>query len=121
ATLVLEDDRKAAAYGFRGARFFLESLQKYYGARTRPTGKLDVDRSFLTESELDQAMALRNTPGSPVHSLVGDPACARETVQRFADAGVDELILVMQMGTVAHELIMESLRCFAEKVMPHFG
>jgi alkanesulfonate monooxygenase SsuD/methylene tetrahydromethanopterin reductase-like flavin-dependent oxidoreductase (luciferase family) len=51
----------------------------------------------------------------------GKSACARESVQRFADVGVDELILVMQMGTVPHELIMESLRTLAEKVMPHFN
>jgi len=31
------------------------------------------------------------------------------------DAGVDELILVMQMGTVPHELILQSLRTFAEE------
>jgi alkanesulfonate monooxygenase SsuD/methylene tetrahydromethanopterin reductase-like flavin-dependent oxidoreductase (luciferase family) len=121
ATLVLEDDRKACAYGYRGARFFFETLQRYYSAGTRPTGKLDVARGFFTEGELDQAMALRNTAGSQVHSVIGDPACARETVQRFVDAGIDELILVMQMGTVPHELIMESLRCFAEDVMPHFA
>ncbi len=36
------------------------------------------------------------------------------------EIGVDELILVMQMGTVPHELIMESIRTFAEQVMPHF-
>ena len=52
--------------------------------------------------------------------MVGDPASARETVERFKDAGVDELILVMQMGTVPHELVMESLKVFAEDVMPHF-
>jgi hypothetical protein len=45
---------------------------------------------------------------------------ARESVQRFVDAGVDELILVMQMGTVPQELILQSLRTFAEDVMPHF-
>jgi hypothetical protein len=33
---------------------------------------------------------------------------------------VDELILVTQMATVPHEIIMESLRTFAAKVMPHF-
>ena len=49
------------------------------------------------------------------------PEAAKETVARFADIGVDELILVMQMGTVPHELIMQSLRTFAEKVMPHFA
>ena len=46
---------------------------------------------------------------------------ARESVQRFVDVGVDELILVQQMGTVPHEIVMESLRTFAEDVMPHFA
>ena len=66
-------------------------------------------------------MAERNAPGSQVTLVVGDPACARETVERFRDIGVDELILVMQMGTVPHDIVMESLRTFAEQVMPHFG
>ena len=47
----------------------------------------------------------------------------RDTLARYARkrAGVDELILVMQMGTVPHALILESLKTFAEKVMPHFA
>ncbi|MBI5515599.1 MAG: LLM class flavin-dependent oxidoreductase [Deltaproteobacteria bacterium] len=121
ATLVLDDDRKACAYGLRGARFFLESLSTYYLSQSRPVGPLKVPRDFLPDDELAQAMALRNTEGSQVATIVGDPGSARETVQRFKDIGVDELILVMQMGTVPHALIMESLRTFAEKVMPHFG
>jgi alkanesulfonate monooxygenase SsuD/methylene tetrahydromethanopterin reductase-like flavin-dependent oxidoreductase (luciferase family) len=121
AALVLEDDRKACAYGLRGARFFAESLSRYYLPGARPIGRLDVPRDFLSEDELDAAMALRNTEGSPVAAIVGDPGCARETVQRFVEIGVDELILVMQMGTVPHEVIMESLRTFAEKVMAHFA
>jgi alkanesulfonate monooxygenase SsuD/methylene tetrahydromethanopterin reductase-like flavin-dependent oxidoreductase (luciferase family) len=121
ATLVLDDDRKACAYGLRGARFFLEGLQRYYVPADRPVGELPISRDFLAEGELDEAMSLRNTEGSQVATIVGDPACAREAVQRFVDVGVDELILVMQMGTVPHELIMESLRTFAEKVMPHFA
>ena len=52
--------------------------------------------------------------------MVGDPAAARESVERFAAAGVDELILVMQLGTVPHEVVYESMRTFAERVMPHF-
>jgi alkanesulfonate monooxygenase SsuD/methylene tetrahydromethanopterin reductase-like flavin-dependent oxidoreductase (luciferase family) len=121
AALILDDDRKACAYGLRGARFFLESMTRYYMGGKRPIGKLDVPRNFLSESDLDDAIAARNEPGSQVASIVGDPACARETVSRFQDIGVDEVILVMQMGTVPHELVMESLRTFAEKVMPHFG
>jgi alkanesulfonate monooxygenase SsuD/methylene tetrahydromethanopterin reductase-like flavin-dependent oxidoreductase (luciferase family) len=120
ATLVLDDDRKACSYGFRGARFFLESLQRYYVANERPLGELPISRDFLSEGDLDAAAKLRNTEGSPMAAIIGDPSAARESVQRFVDIGVDELILVMQMGTVPHALIMESLRTFAEKVMPHF-
>ena len=96
-------------------------MAQYYLSGTRPIGRLPVQRDFLPESELQSAMAERNVPGSPVTLIVGDPASARETVERFRDIGVDELILVMQMGTVPHELVMESLRTFAEQVMPHFA
>jgi hypothetical protein len=34
---------------------------------------------------------------------------------------VDELILVMQMGTVPGEIVLESVRTFGEKVLPHFA
>jgi alkanesulfonate monooxygenase SsuD/methylene tetrahydromethanopterin reductase-like flavin-dependent oxidoreductase (luciferase family) len=121
ATLVLEDDRKACLYGMRGSRFFTESLARYYLGGTRPLGRLDVPREFLGHEDLEAARANRNRPGSPAATIVGDPVSARESVQRFVDAGIDELLLVMQMGTVPHELVMESLRTFAEKVMPHFG
>lgn len=121
ATLVLEDDRKACQYGYRGSRFFIEALSRYYFGGDRPTGELKIPRDFMPEEDMEEAMAQRNTEGSQLATIVGDPACARETVSRLADIGVDELILVMQMGTVPHELVMESMRTFAEKVMPHFG
>jgi alkanesulfonate monooxygenase SsuD/methylene tetrahydromethanopterin reductase-like flavin-dependent oxidoreductase (luciferase family) len=121
AALVLEDDHEACRYGLRGARFFAESLARYYLAGARPLGRLDVGRDFFSDEELRDAKELRNAPGTQVAAIVGDPECAKETVARFVDIGVDELILVMQMGTVPHELIMKSLRTFAEKVMPHFA
>lgn len=120
-TLVLDDDKKACEYGFRGARFFAESLARYYFVGDRPTGYIDVPRDFMTPDELKEAMSYRNAENSTLTAILGDPSAARETIQRFVKAGVDELICVMQMGTVPHELIMESLKTFAEKVMPHFG
>lgn len=117
-TLVLDDDRKACRYGMRGARFFTNALARYYFHGDRPTGTLDIPREFFTDDELDEAMAARAE--AAIGAVIGDPVHARERVARYAEAGVDELILVMQMGTVPHELVMESLRTFAEKVMPHF-
>lgn len=117
--LVLPDDREACRYGLRGARFFTEALGAYYYGR--PTGKLGIPRDFLPEQELNEIMAYRNAPGSHMTAIVGDPVAVRETVARFQKAGVDELMLIMQLGTVPHELIMKSIRTFGEKVLPHFA
>ena len=118
--LVLEDDREACEYGFRGARFFQESLATYLYSGERVVGRLDVSRDTLPDAQLAKIMAARNAPGSALNSVIGDPKCAIEAVGRFQSAGVDELILVTQMATIPHELILRSLRTFAEKVMPHF-
>src|SRR5688500_18315012 len=121
ASLILDDDLEACRYGLRGARFFSESLGRYYAGGVRPIGELDVPRDFMSDADIDAARKARNAPGSQLAYCVGDPSAAREYVERMVDVGVDELILVMQMGTVPHELIMKSLRTFAEKVMPHFA
>lgn len=120
-TLVLDDDREACAYGFRGARFFQESLATYFFSRERIAGPIDVTRDPLTRPELEKAMKSRNGPASVLTSIIGDPVSARESVNRFQRAGVDELILVFDMGTVPDEVRARSARTFAEKVMPYFA
>jgi alkanesulfonate monooxygenase SsuD/methylene tetrahydromethanopterin reductase-like flavin-dependent oxidoreductase (luciferase family) len=119
--VVLRDDRKACEYGFRGGRFFAECLGTYFFGNQRPVGPLDITRDRLSPRSLDEAMAGRNRSGSQLVAINGDPVSARETVARYRAAGVDELILVMQLGTVPQEIVLESLRTFAEDVMPHFS
>ena len=119
--LCLPDDRKACRYGIRGANFFAESLAVYYFGHKRPTGPLPVRREFLDDSDLDEAMDFRLAEDAPAMNVLGDPSHCREIVSRFQSAGVDELILVMQAGTVPHELVMESIKTFGEGVMPHFA
>jgi alkanesulfonate monooxygenase SsuD/methylene tetrahydromethanopterin reductase-like flavin-dependent oxidoreductase (luciferase family) len=119
--LCLSDDRKACEYGMRGARFFQESLAIYYFGSTRPTGELAVSREFLNPEELEDAMAFRGAEDAPAMSVIGDPVRCKEIVSRFAEAGVDEIILVMQAGTVPAELVLESIRTFGEKVLPDFA
>jgi alkanesulfonate monooxygenase SsuD/methylene tetrahydromethanopterin reductase-like flavin-dependent oxidoreductase (luciferase family) len=119
-TLVLPDDRRACRYGFRGARFFAESMATYYLGSERPIGKLQVPRDFLSDQDLEAAMSFRTAEGSQCNAVIGDPAAAREMVSRFVSVGVDEIICVMQMGTVPHELVLESIRTFGEHVIPHF-
>jgi alkanesulfonate monooxygenase SsuD/methylene tetrahydromethanopterin reductase-like flavin-dependent oxidoreductase (luciferase family) len=119
--LVLDNDREACRYGYRGARFFSETLGRYYFGDDRPIGPLPVSRDFFDDSVLEAAMQARNSSDDQINAMCGDASYAREFVERFREIGVDELILVMQMGTVPHELVLESVRTFGEKVLPHFA
>jgi alkanesulfonate monooxygenase SsuD/methylene tetrahydromethanopterin reductase-like flavin-dependent oxidoreductase (luciferase family) len=119
ATLVIEDDYEACRHGLRGATFFTEAMLHYAG-RERPVGKTSASREFPSDENIERFRRYRNTSRSQLSSLIGDPISVRESVQRFVNAGVDELIMVMQTGTTSHELVMRSIRTFAEKVMPHF-
>jgi alkanesulfonate monooxygenase SsuD/methylene tetrahydromethanopterin reductase-like flavin-dependent oxidoreductase (luciferase family) len=120
ATLVLRDDREACRHGLRGAQFFLKSMLYYFGTQN-PAGATPAPREFPPDEEVERFRRRRNTPHSQLSAVIGDPAAARETIQRFVDVGVDELIFVMQTGTTADELVRESMRTMAEKVMPHFA
>jgi alkanesulfonate monooxygenase SsuD/methylene tetrahydromethanopterin reductase-like flavin-dependent oxidoreductase (luciferase family) len=65
-------------------------------------------------------MAFRSDAESQLVAIVGDPSACKDQIARFREVGVDELILVMQLGTVPHETVMKSIRTFGEKVLPHF-
>lgn len=120
ASLVLTDDHKACQHGLRGSTYFTEAMLHYYRGE-RPVGAIPIKRDFLPDDYVQDFRRVRNTPKSQLSSVMGDPRAARESVQRFVDARVDEVMLVMQTGTTPHELVMESIRTFGEKVMPYFG
>jgi alkanesulfonate monooxygenase SsuD/methylene tetrahydromethanopterin reductase-like flavin-dependent oxidoreductase (luciferase family) len=119
--LCLPDDREACRYGFRGAQFFISALTHYYMTGKRPTGALPVPRDFLDDRGLAAMMDGRVADQTLAMNVIGDPPHCRDIVARYVKAGVDELILVMQAGTIPHELIMQSIRLFGEQVMPHFA
>lgn len=117
--LCLDDDRKACEYGLRGARFFNQALAHYYSPSKKQPGPVEANRSFLSDKQLEGNMSLRLSDEALGLNVVGDPWHCRETISRYQAAGVDELILIMQLGTVPHELIMQSIRTLGEKVLPH--
>jgi len=120
ATFVLKDDYRACKYGLCGAMYFTQAMFHYYGPE-RPVGKLNVPTDFPPDDHIKGFRQQRNSPRSQLSCIIGDPISARESVQRFVDVGVDELILVMQTGTTPHELTMESIRTFGEEVLSHFS
>lgn len=118
--LVLQDDTAACRHGLRGSRFFVDTMLHYFRGQTAP-GRTPATREFPSDEEVEKFQRRRNAPRSQLSSIIGDPSSAKETVQRFVDVGVDELILVMQTGTTPDALVRESIRTFGEKVMPYFA
>ena len=53
------------------------------------------------------------------HAL-GDVDTAIAYVQRLADAGVDNVMCLIQMGTLTQAQQLETIRLWGEKVIPHF-
>ena len=99
--------------------YFTEAMLHYYGP-SRPVGPIGLSTDLLPDQHVEGFRRMRNTEKSQLSSVIGDPIAARESVQRFVDVGVDELILVMQTGVSPHDLTMESIRTFGEHVLPYF-
>lgn len=54
--------------------------------------------------------------------LIGDPDTARAYIHRLRDdLGLKHLNLAMAVGGLPHEAVLESMRLFAEEVMPEFA
>ena len=97
------------------------ALTRYYLAATGRRASSTLPRDFLAGRDLEAAMARATgrlagrARSSAIRRARGRRCSASST------SASTSCILVMQMGTVPHELVMESLRTFAEKVMPHFA
>lgn len=130
--LVLDDREKARRLGLRGQRFFVESIGYWYGGGQKPTD-YDIDAegqirelgairervvAFLSEHKLEVNEAttqLYNTD----HAY-GTPKDAIAYLERLEASGADEVMFLMQMGSIPHEAIMESITNIGKYVIPHF-
>lgn len=132
--IVLDDGAKARAIGYRGQRFFTEAIRHWYNPgpdapppRTELADMSDEDAlrlggeqlvAYLHEQKIEvgtEATGLFN----PNHAY-GTVDDAAGYVQRLADAGADEVMFLIQMGTVPQDAALETIRQLGEKVIPRF-
>jgi alkanesulfonate monooxygenase SsuD/methylene tetrahydromethanopterin reductase-like flavin-dependent oxidoreductase (luciferase family) len=97
-----------------GWTFFIFALS-YYGRKgVDAPGTSDLWREYQDWRNTDKAQAaLRN-------GLIGSPETIRKRLRQFELAHVDQVILLNQAGRTAHQDICDSLKLFAEEVMPEF-
>ncbi len=129
------DEREAIARGLEGGNFFGYSLAHYYIFGDHRPGKTNVWEEFQAKREEmgyspEVAVALQQERlgakvvaaggNQGVRGAIGTPDQLREFLRRYEEAGVDQIIFVMQAGNNRHEHIMESLEMFAREVQPEF-
>ncbi|MFI7009536.1 LLM class flavin-dependent oxidoreductase [Streptomyces sp. NPDC050145] len=131
-TIVLDDRETARAVGIRGQRFFAQSIGHWYGGAGVPDEAVveGTDEAAAMREAAEQVVARLHEQRIPVRPTAtatfnadhayGTAEDAIAYVQRLIDAGADEIMCLIQMGTVPQEACLETLRQWGEKVIPHF-
>jgi alkanesulfonate monooxygenase SsuD/methylene tetrahydromethanopterin reductase-like flavin-dependent oxidoreductase (luciferase family) len=129
-----KDEQTAIERGVDGAHFFGYSLAHYFGMTPHRPGVTNVHDEFL-ERRHDTGFArdlirpdreplgvkiLEQGLGS-LRGAIGTPAQLEELVERYEEAGVDQIVFVLQAGNNRHEHICESIELFGKKVLPRFA
>jgi alkanesulfonate monooxygenase SsuD/methylene tetrahydromethanopterin reductase-like flavin-dependent oxidoreductase (luciferase family) len=129
------DEAEAIRRGAEGANFFGYSLGHYYVFGTHRPGVTDVWKEYeqrradqgydpdavaraIEEERLGAKVAAGDTTG--LRGCTGTPEQARQFLRRYEEAGVDQVIFVLQAGRNRHEHIMESIEIFGREVLPEF-
>ena len=130
-TFLMDDREEAFVIGARALRFFAEAITHWAApngvAPARGTDKVDnvAYMKELHNAALD-AIARGEAPPTAASSMynldhaLGDAETAIAYVQRLADAGVDNVMCLIQMGTLTQDQMLETIRRFGEQVIPHF-
>ena len=132
--IVLPDRDEACKVGHRAQRYFTEAIQYWYqpgggaappgsdfgdeddGAVLRKQGEALV--AYLHEEKIEagsEATGLYN----PNHAY-GNTEDATAYVERLIAAGADEIMFIIQMGTVPQEAALETIHQLGREVIPRF-
>lgn len=134
--IVLEDRGEARRIGLRGQRFFIEAIEHFYAGGPAPVvddlsaeeqlaaindrrekmiSHLGEEKIEITSAQLSDLDAAQYGVELDAYGTVEN---AVRYVQRLIDAGADEILFLMQMGTVPHWAIMETIKNIGTHVIP---
>lgn len=130
-TIVLDDADAAVRIGARGQRFFAQAIAHWYGGGPLPyEAEIEGDVADEMARARDRHIAHLHEAAIPVgprsadtfelDQAYGDADAAIAHVERLAAAGADEVICLVQMGTVDQAVCMETIRQWGERVIPQF-
>lgn len=109
---VHEDTEEARRRGADGFRYFGYSLGHYYVFGEHRPAYTNLWERF--EQARDNMAEVGRGSG------IGTPEQVAEHLDKFAQAGVDQVIFIQQGGKNRHEHICDAMKLFADRVMPRF-
>jgi alkanesulfonate monooxygenase SsuD/methylene tetrahydromethanopterin reductase-like flavin-dependent oxidoreductase (luciferase family) len=130
-TIVLDDAVDALRVGSRGQRFFAEAITHWYGGGPPPAVDTADEDNVVEIKRSEERLVARlhemEIPYSPnttavynVEHAYGDARQAIGNVERLVEAGADEIMCLIQMGTVPQAACIETIRQWGDHVIPHF-
>lgn len=133
-TILLEDRAQAREIGARGQRFFAEAIT-HWGMPGSPPPADDTENQdnvahmqsrkdkFLEQAERSPELKAQMTIAAATFNIdhaYGTSSDAIRYVERLISAGADEVMCLIQMGTVPQEICMQTIRLWGEEVIPYF-
>lgn len=131
--MVARDEADAIERGVDGAHFFGYALAHYYYFADHRPGVTSIAEDFEeTRHEVGFARDVVVPEGEPlgvkvmsegpesIRGAIGTPEQVAELCRRYEEAGVDQMIFLVQTGRTKHEHVCEALELFAAEVMPEF-
>jgi alkanesulfonate monooxygenase SsuD/methylene tetrahydromethanopterin reductase-like flavin-dependent oxidoreductase (luciferase family) len=130
-TIVLDHGDEAYRIGARGQRFFAEAIAHWYGGGPPPSEDTEDDDNVAEVARSRERMVAKlheaNVPVRPASTATynidhayGTADYAAQFVERLRDVGVDEIMCMIQMGTVPQDVCMETIRQWGESIIPKF-
>ena len=135
-TIVLDDAQQAREMGARGQRFFGDSIGYWHlgmGDAAHPRHRRRRQHRLHDDRQAQERAAAFDRGDLPQYAerslayanfnidhAYGSVDTAIQYVTELERVGVDEVLCLIQMGTVSQDVCMETIRHWGEQVIPHF-
>src|SRR5258706_2974089 len=114
-----KDRAEAIRRGHEGFEFFGYALNALVAHDTVP-GRTNLWGEYLAQRGDRTNEVISSAGAAPRSSGIGTPDDMRSHLLAMQDAGVNQVIFLQQAGRNRHEDICDSLKLFADTVMPDF-
>lgn len=119
-TLCLDDDAEAQRVGGPAALWYTAMLSSLLGEWR---GKQIPGYEYygeLTRAAREQSTAHMTSLIENGTFCIGSPETCIRIIEKYRQAGVDQLICFMQAARIPHEKILRSIELFGDRVIPYF-